>query len=339
MTDTTSTDSMSEVYLQISSNILESFPKFRPPVDMYYFDENVAQVKKYHEAAARLGKDKQEQVSAFAEDGVLFLLRDDYRVYAKHLSKKLGLVLTEDDLSAFEVAEIFFIALCDRMEDFIAQPTEPAFKALIKDISILVEYMWIDPCRAGHFTETLHTEYSLPAHSVNTMFVGLALFTMVLKGKLDRAALVSLALGLIMHDMGMANVPPFILNKPTKFLRSDRDSVENHIEVAGKKLKRLGVTDTILKQCVIMHHERLDGSGYPMRLSGKDLSMPGRLCAVADAFSALIAERPQRGPRDFKQAALVLIKDPKRYDPTLTKLLAVLVTDGVASVVCEVESD
>ena len=64
MTDTTSTDSMSEVYLQISSNILESFPKFRPPVDMYYFDENVAQVKKYHEAAARLGKDKQEQVSA-----------------------------------------------------------------------------------------------------------------------------------------------------------------------------------------------------------------------------------------------------------------------------------
>jgi len=63
---------LAEVYLQISPNILESFPKFRPPVALYYFDEAVAQVKKYHDAEARLTTDKQEQVTSFANNGIFF---------------------------------------------------------------------------------------------------------------------------------------------------------------------------------------------------------------------------------------------------------------------------
>jgi len=87
-------------------------------------------------------------------------LRDDYRIYAKHLSKKLGLVLTEHDLSLQEVAEIFFIALRDRMELFLEQPTEEPLKVLIKDISILVEYLWVDPARVEYLTRTVHDDRS-----------------------------------------------------------------------------------------------------------------------------------------------------------------------------------
>lgn len=329
MTEQKTEGDLAEVYLQISPNILESFPKFRPPVALYYFDEGVAQVKKYHDADARLATEKQSQVADFANDGVLFLLRDDYRIYAKHLSKKLGLVLTEDDLSPQEVAEIFFIALRDRMELFLEQPTEDPLKGLIKDISILVEYLWVDPGRVEFLTRSLHEEYSLAGHSVNTMFVGLALFTMVVQGKFERATLVSLALGLILHDLGMANVPRFILDKPQKFLRSDRDSVENHIEAGFSKFTRLKLRDPLVVQCLTMHHERVDGSGYPKRIMGKDLTLAGRLCGVSDAFCALVSVRPHREAKDYKQAALILIKDAKRFDPTLTKLLAVLVTKGV----------
>ncbi len=63
---------ISEVYLQISSNILESFPKFRPPVDLYRFDDSVSQVRKSHVANARLGKEKQKQVAEDAQKGRLF---------------------------------------------------------------------------------------------------------------------------------------------------------------------------------------------------------------------------------------------------------------------------
>lgn len=332
MTDTSTSDSMSEVYLQISPNILSSFPKFRPPVDMYFFDEQVAQVKKYHEAEKRLDTNGQSQVAGFAQEGILFLKRDDYRVYAKHLSKNLGLVLTEDDFTPQEVAEIFYQALYDRIALFIEQPKAQPFEDMTKDLSILVEYIWTDPARVEHLMQSLHPKYDLAAHSVNTLFVGLALFVMALKGKLKRASLLSLATGLLVHDMGMTTVSKFILDNTSFLIRADRDSIENHVEAAFTKLKRLGINDPILLQCVYEHHERVDGSGYPRRVMSKNLSLPGRLCGVADSFSAIISERPYHQGKDPRQAALMLVKDAKRYDAGLTKLLAVLLTQGVAPV-------
>ncbi len=327
---------LAEVYLQISPNILESFPKFRPPVALYRFDPAVAQVKKYHEAEARLATDRQAEVAEFANDGTLFLLRDDYRVYAQHLSKNLGLVLTEDDFTPQEVAEIFYLALKERMNEFLVQPTEEPLRSLAKDLSILVEYLWIDPSRVDYLTRTLHQEYDLATHSVNSMFVGLGLFTMVVRGKYERATLVSLALGLILHDLGMANVPRFILDKPQKFLRGDRDSVEHHVEAGLNKLNRLKLRDPLVMQCAIMHHERVDGSGYPQRIMKEALPLPARLCGLADAFSAIVSHRPHREAKDFKQAALLLLKDGERFDPTLAKLLAVLVTKGVSEYLSQV---
>jgi HD-GYP domain-containing protein (c-di-GMP phosphodiesterase class II) len=328
MTEKTLDDALSEVYLQISSNILESFPKFRPPVDIYVFDEAVAQVKKFHKAEARLGTEKQGEVAQYARDDLLFLLRDDYRIYAEHLSKKLGLVLVEDDLKAQEVAEIFFLAFRDRVENFLDQPTEQPFRELVKDISILTEYLWADPCRVEFLTKSLHKDYDLAVHSVNTMFIGLALFTLASGGKLERTGLVSLALGLILHDLGMVNVPKFIVDKEQYLVRRDRDSIENHIEAGLKKLARLQIADPTVIQCMAQHHERLDGSGYPARIKGEKIGMSGRLCAVADSFSAMIGDRPYHTPKVFKEAAMTLLSDKGRYEPTLTKLLIILLEEG-----------
>jgi len=321
-------DSIAEVYLQISPNILESFPKFRPPVDLYRFDDSVAQVKKIHKAESRLGTAKQEQVTEDAGQGRLFLLREDYRVYAQHLSKKLGLVLVEDDLRPTEVAEIFFLAFRDRMELFLDQPTEVPLKKLLTDISILTEYLWTDPARVEFLTKTLYKEYSLAVHSVNTMFIGLAIYTMATKGKMDKEHLVSLALALILHDIGMANVPRFIVDKEQYLVRADRDSIEKHIEAGAQKLKRLGVTNSLVMQCLYQHHERIDGSGYPERRMGENIEFVGRLCGVADSFSAMVSDRPYHDPKVLTEAALALTKEPQKYEPVLAKLLAILLIDS-----------
>jgi len=328
MTDKTLDDGLSQVYLQISPNILESFPKFRPPVALYKFDENIAQVKLFHKAEERLGKDKQAEVADYAQDSLLFLLREDYKVYAQHLSQKLGLVLVEDDLSGQEVSEIFFLAFKDRMTDMLEQPKEASLKALVKDISILAEYLWTDPSRVDFLSKSLHKDYDLAVHSVNTMFIGLALFAMVTKGKMEKTTVLSLALGLALHDLGMVNVPKFIIDKEQYVVRRDRDSIEKHVDAGESMLKRLNITDATVMQCLLQHHERLDGSGYPQRLMNKSLSLAGRLCGLADSYCAIIAERPYHKPKSPKDAVVALMKDPKHYDPALSKLLALLVTKG-----------
>lgn len=330
MVDNSSNESVAQVYLQISPNILESFPKFRPPVDLYRYDEGVAQVKLFHKAESRLGTDKQARVAEDAENGVLFLLRDDYRIYARHLSKKLGLVLTEDDLQPQEVAEIFFIAFRDRMEVFFEQPKEGPLAGLRKDLTILAEYIWTDPGRVEFLTKTLYKEHSLAVHSVNCMFIGLGLYTMITRGKVEKTTLVSLGLGLALHDLGMVNVPRFIVDKEQFLIRTDRASIENHIEVGTQKLKRLKVADSLVMECLHQHHERLDGSGYPDRRIGKGVSMAGKICGLADSFSAMIADRPYRDGKTYADAALLLAKDQKKYDPSLSKMLAIMILKGGA---------
>ncbi|BDQ33535.1 HD family phosphohydrolase [Pseudodesulfovibrio portus] len=321
-------ESLSETYLQISPNILESFPKFRPPVDLYVFDMDTAQTKKYHKAEERLSKDRQAEVAGFAAESLLFLLREDYRIYASHLSKKLGLILTEDDFTPQEVAQIFFIAFRDRVEDFFGNPTEGPFKAMAKDVSILAEYVWADPGRVEYLTATIHKEYSLTTHSVNTMFVGLALFTLVTAGKFRQADLVDVALGLLLHDVGMIQVPRFVLDRAGYLVQRDRTSIENHVEAGESMMMRLRIQSQIILDCMRQHHERLDGSGYPNRRFKKDISLIGKVCAVADSFCAMVCERPFREPKDIPKAVVTLAKDTAKYEPVLTKLLAVLMIQG-----------
>jgi len=331
MTETPFDDVLSQVYLQISPNILESFPKFRPPVDLYVFDPAVAQVKLLHGAVVRLGSEKQSAVARHARDGRLFLLRDDYRVYAEHLSKRLGLVLVEDGLNAQEVAEIFFLAFRDGIGDFFERPKAGELKRLVRDVSILAEYLWADPCRVEFLTKTLHKEYDLAVHSVNSMFIGLGLFVMASGGRLERSSLVNLALGLILHDLGMTNVPRFITEKEQYLVRRDRESIEKHIEAGMSRLKRLNINDPVILNCMRQHHERIDGSGYPDRLAGQQMDMSGKLCAVADSFSAIIGDRPYHDPKVRMEAAETLMADVKRYEPSLTRLLAGLLRNGLPS--------
>jgi len=321
-------DSLSETYLQISPNILESFPKFRPPVDLYVFDQDIAQTKRYHKAEERLAKDRQAEVAEYAAESMLYLLRDDYRIYAKHLSKKLGLVLTEDDLTPQEVAEIFFIAFKNRVEEFFGNPTDAPFKDMTKDVTILCEYVWADPGRVEYLTGVVRKEYNLATHSVNTMFVGLALFTQVTKGKFQKTDLVDVCLGFLLHDMGMSQVPKFVLDREGYLIQRDRASIENHVEAAESMLMRLRVQSPIILDIVRQHHERLDGSGYPNRRFAKDIALVGKICGVADSFCAMVADRPYRKRKAIPEAAVSLVKDVKRYEVILSKMLAVLMLQG-----------
>jgi HD-GYP domain-containing protein (c-di-GMP phosphodiesterase class II) len=238
----------------------------------------------------------------------------------------------EDGLNAQEVAEIFFVAFRDRMEQFLDQPQKENLTSLVNDIAILAEYLWADPCRVAFLTKTLQKEYSLAVHSVNTMFIGLAIHVMASGGSLERESVVSLALGLLVHDLGMANVPIFIRDKKQYLVRRDRESIEKHLAAGLGKIKRLQIHESVVTDCMAQHHERLDGSGYPERRKGDALSMAGRLCGVADSFSAIIGDRPYHDARVVQTAAQTLAEDMSRYDERLTALLLQLV--GSESPIC-----
>src|SRR5918999_557377 len=102
-----------------------------------------------------------------------------------------------------------------------------------------------------------------------------------------------LATGAIVHDVGKLAVPDSILKKPDKLTPEEFQTVQRHSETGYRTLKELGFRESV-RQLVLDHHERLDGSGYPRGLSGPAITLDARILAVCDVHDALISTRVYR---------------------------------------------
>jgi len=321
MDESTDKASFEESYLGISPNILASFPKFRPPVALYIFNAELNQVKRYCKAEERLSKEKQQEVADLSRQGELFLARADYRVYAKLLSKKLGLVLTEPELSEQEVAEIFLEAFTARLDEFFNQPLEAMLEPLRKDIFVLCEYLWADSTRTQSFKHVLGREHSLCRHSAISCFIGLALYILIVGESAGKGDWNDIALAFMLHDIGMVNVPDYVIDNPRPLFENEKMRMREHPKLGSKMLERLKLKNPHIGHCVVQHHERLDGSGYPDRLHGDKISPVVKICAVADSFCAMTSNRVHAEAKPMTQAATELAKLTHHYEEKILRAL------------------
>lgn len=105
--------------------------------------------------------------------------------------------------------------------------------------------------------------------------------------------------GALLHDLGKVSVPDAILRKNGPLDDDERRLIERHPIVGANILARANVlanqeSFTDVRACVLHHHERVDGRGYPDRLCGNDVPMSARIVAVADAYDAMTTDRPYR---------------------------------------------
>lgn len=288
----TAQSDLHEEYYQISPAILESFPRFRLPLALYQFKEKVAALVPFVKPDQRITADQREEILDKSKQGVVFVARQDHPVYAKHIGKQLDLVLVDTNLKPSEIAYIFQHALTERMEEFLNQPVQPVLEKLHSDILVLTEYLWEDPYRIKEIRKHLWPKHSLANHCINCLFMGLALYSRMNDGQLRRKILNETALGLALHDVGMSKIPAFILQKTTPLTREELEKVREHCWIGSKMLNGLDIRSESIIKPAMEHHERLDGKGYPQKLSDKQISIPGQLCAVVDSFCAQTTVRP-----------------------------------------------
>ena len=318
-------DGLNEEYYQVSQDILGSFNKYRPPLNIFTFKEDVARVVPYFKVGGRLSNDQVAELADLTNEGLVFVSREDHPVYVKHISYQLDLVLVDKNLKEKEIADIFTQALTRRLAEFFEQPVKGVFEKLWVDLMVLSEYLYADIRRARALVRRLHREHTLENHSMNTGFLGLALWGKIKeKGFADgvkRATFDRVLAGLFLHDLGMAKVPAFLRTKDKPLTGDERNKINAHTKVGFEMLGKLGLRYAEMDQCVTEHHERVNGSGYPLKSVKQEF--PGRLTAVADSFCAMIAKRPYAEAMSHVQAANALAQDP-RYDPEITKALQML---------------
>lgn len=310
---------INEEYYQISSEILSSFPKYRPPVDLFSFRDDIMVLAPYCKKETRLTNEQVEEVARLCDAGDLFVARSDHHIYSRHIVKQLDLVLQDKNLKEAEIADICIRALFLRYTEFNSQPIKPLFEPLYRDVMVITEYLWEDRHRVNTFMRRLFRKYQPARHAINSMAIGLWMWMQV-GGEYRRKDLDRMALAFLLHDIGMSKVPAFLLNKSGPLKPEEREKMLPHPLVGIKLMHKMDVSFEELVRACYEHHERMDGSGYPQHLKAHQISRVGRITAIADSFSAMISHKPYGEAKEPLAAAKDLAGDA-RYDGELTNLL------------------
>ncbi len=131
-----------------------------------------------------------------------------------------------------------------------------------------------------------------------------------------------------LHDIGKIYVPAEILSKPGKLSEAEYNIIKTHSQVGYDILKTIEFPWPIA-DIVLQHHERIDGSGYPSGLHGKDILLEARILAVADVIEAMATHRPYR-PAMSVEVALGEISENKGklYDPKVVEACLKIFKEG-----------
>jgi response regulator RpfG family c-di-GMP phosphodiesterase len=134
---------------------------------------------------------------------------------------------------------------------------------------------------------------------------------------LGREQLRSLEFGSLLHDIGKIGVPDAILRKPAALTEAEWMKMREHPLHGQKILRGISFLEGAAR-VVAQHHEKWDGSGYPLGLRDEQIDQNARIFAVADAFDAMISDRVYRRGRSYEEAAAELgAFSGRQFDPAV----------------------
>jgi putative two-component system response regulator len=148
------------------------------------------------------------------------------------------------------------------------------------------------------------------------------------------APLQALEIGLAaeLHDIGLGSVPERILARHGPWNDTERALAERHTE-AGAEILRDDSHPRVLmaREIARYHHARWDGTGYPERVGGRFIPLPARMCAVADAYDAMVCGLDGERPRTMQEALEELRRGAgSQFDPALVERFEAVIRDETA---------
>jgi HD-GYP domain-containing protein (c-di-GMP phosphodiesterase class II) len=108
---------------------------------------------------------------------------------------------------------------------------------------------------------------------------------------IDKQIIQLLSVGAFLHDVGKIMIPDKILNKPGKLTKNEFEVMKSHANHSIEIIKRTPDVAELSLEVAALHHEKLDGTGYPFQMKGGNITQYGRMIAICDIFDALTANR------------------------------------------------
>lgn len=134
----------------------------------------------------------------------------------------------------------------------------------------------------------------------------------------------NITLGAGLHDIGKVAVPIEILMKPGSLAPHEWEFIKKHPEIGHLVLSDINF-DKVVKDIVLLHHERQDGSGYPFGYQGDEIPLETKIVAIADCLDAIAGVRPYRKNYSFQEAIVMMESEAEKYSKEILEVARYLI--------------
>jgi HD-GYP domain-containing protein (c-di-GMP phosphodiesterase class II) len=226
----------------------------------------------------------------------------------------------EEAANTFLILDSAKIRLYRVFQQYRAGNLQKEFLSHIENIAITVQ----EAC--SHDTDAalanLHLDYESSYGVVHHVQAAILCELIAKKLGVKEESRLALLKAALTHDLGMLDIQDQLDRQTTPLTAEQREEINAHPTRSVKMLRTLGVATASWLDAVLHHHERLDGSGYPDGISGDALSMPARILAVADIYSAMVRDRPYRKALVSKDAMRsMLLEQGNKTDSRLIQMM------------------
>ena len=129
------------------------------------------------------------------------------------------------------------------------------------------------------------------------------------------------------HDIGKVGIPDNILKKPSGLEPDEWEIMKTHTTI-GQRISFVSPELKPISDLILLHHEKWDGSGYPIGLSGKAIPIECRILALVDAFDAMTNDRPYRNALSYKEAISEIERcKGTHFDPKLVDVFLEIISN------------
>jgi putative nucleotidyltransferase with HDIG domain len=137
--------------------------------------------------------------------------------------------------------------------------------------------------------------------------------------------------GALLHDIGKIGIPAKILDKPARLTDEEFSIIKKHPTKGFRIIEPIAAYKDVLP-IILQHHERIDGNGYPQGLEGHEISKEAKIVAVADAFDAIVSDRPYRKGLSKAQAMEIMREEAgQQFDPSALEAFIEVIKQGESS--------
>ncbi len=242
-----------------------------------------------HEVAVDLAKSDRPDSTPVADP------RDSGKVPEKWnpdtlVPEELSAALHDKTMSPEQKSKEVYLHTHKMMERLLESPTAENIHTSKQVISGVTDVILSEDETASNMLRITSHDFYTYTHSINVGVTAIILAKELFRTS-DSHDLHELGSGFFLHDLGKINIDPAIINKPGRLTDDEMGQMRTHPYKGYKILQAAGALSDECRHIVLEHHERHDGTGYPKGLKGDEIHLYGRICAVADVFDALTAER------------------------------------------------